>query len=196
MPPLFSTEIPGVPCRRGKVRDVYDLGDQLVIVATDRLSAFDWILPTPIPDKGRILNGMTLFWLKFLGVSNHFLTDDVARLGKPFEPFADQLRGRTMLVRKTQVVPVECVVRGYLAGSGWKEYLSTGMVCGIQLPPGLRQCQQLPTPIFTPATKEDSGHDINISFDCMAEMVGAAVAAELRQREHRHLSTGGKLCGE
>src|SRR5277367_2798902 len=101
--PVFETQFPGLPCRRGKVRDVYDLGDQLVIVATDRLSAFDWILPTPIPDKGRILNGMTLFWLKYLGVSNHFLTDDVAKLGKPFQPFADQLGGRTMLVRKTQV---------------------------------------------------------------------------------------------
>ncbi len=182
MTALFRTEISGVPCRRGKVRDVFDLGDQLAIVATDRLSAFDWILPTPIPDKGRILNGMTLFWLKHLGVSNHFLSDDVSKLGPAFEPFADQLKGRTMLVRKTQVVPIECVVRGYLAGSGWKEYLSAGTVCGIQLPPGLRQCQQLPVPIFTPATKEESGHDINISFERMAEMVGAGVAAELRQR--------------
>jgi len=182
MAPLLRSEIPGVPCRRGKVRDVYDLGDQLVIVATDRISAFDWILPTPIPDKGRILTGMTLFWLNYLGVPNHFVSDDIGALAREFKPFVDQLRGRTMLVRKTEVIPVECVVRGYLAGSGWKEYKTGGRVCGIQLPPGLQECQLLPEPIFTPATKEDSGHDINISLEGMAEITGPEVAAELKQR--------------
>jgi phosphoribosylaminoimidazole-succinocarboxamide synthase len=182
MSPLFRSEIPGLPCRRGKVRDVYDLGDRLVIIATDRLSAFDWVLPTPIPDKGRILTGMTRFWLDFLGVPNHFLSDDIALLRREFQPFADQLRGRTMLVKKTQVVPVECVVRGYLAGSGWKEYKSDGKVCGLQLPRGLQESQQLPDPIFTPATKEQSGHDVNISGERMAQITGPAVATELKDR--------------
>src|SRR5438874_3018713 len=120
--PLLRSEIPGVPVRRGKVRDVYNLGDRLVIVATDRLSAFDWVLPTPIPDKGRLLTALTLFWLDFLGIPNHLLGTDIAAMGPAFATRADELRGRTMLVRKTQVVPIECVVRGHLAGSGWKEY--------------------------------------------------------------------------
>jgi len=179
---MLRSDIPGIPCRRGKVRDVYDLGDKLVIIATDRISAFDWILPTPIPDKGRILTGMTKFWLGFIGVPNHLVSDDVAALGAAFAPFADQLRGRTMLVRKTEVVPVECVVRGYLAGSGWKEYRASSKVCGIQLPGGLRESEQLPEPIFTPATKEESGHDINISLERMAQITGPAVAEELKQR--------------
>jgi phosphoribosylaminoimidazole-succinocarboxamide synthase len=182
MKPLFQSEIPGIPCRRGKVRDIYDLGDQLVIVASDRISAFDWILPTPIPDKGRVLTGMTRFWLDYLKVANHFLSDDVRSLGRQFDAHAANLRGRTMLVRKTQVVPIECVVRGYLAGSGWKEYKAQRTVCGIELPAGLQDCQQLPEPIFTPATKEESGHDINIPLERMAELAGPAVASELRER--------------
>src|SRR3954452_25049442 len=128
MPPLLQSQAPGYPCRRGKVRDVYDLGDRLVIVATDRISAFDWILPTPIPDKGRVLTALTLFWLDRLGVPNHFLGDDLRVVGAPSAERADSLRGGTMLVRKTEVVPVECVVRGYLAGSGWKEYRAGGGV--------------------------------------------------------------------
>jgi phosphoribosylaminoimidazole-succinocarboxamide synthase len=164
------------------VRDNYDLGDQLVIVASDRISAFDWVLPTPIPDKGRVLTGMTEFWLGFLRVPNHLISTDVAALGPAFKPFAEQLRGRTMLVRKAQVVPVECVVRGYLAGSGWKEYTATRTVCGIQLPAGLKESDKLPEPIFTPATKEESGHDINISFGQMAKITGPAVAEDLKQR--------------
>ena len=182
MAALFQSEVVGVPCRRGKVRDVYDLGDQLVIVASDRISAFDWVLPTPITDKGRVLTAMTLFWLRHLQVPNHFISDDLASLPPAFKPHADQLRGRTMLVRKTTVVPVECVVRGYLAGSGWKEYRTGQAVCGIDLPGGLRECDQLPTPIFTPATKEESGHDINISFALMSDITGQKVAEELRQR--------------
>src|SRR6266571_1900164 len=139
MPPLLQSNITGHPCRRGKVRDVYDLGDRLVIVATDRISAFDWVLPTPIPDKGRILTALTLFWLKQFDVPNHLLSTDVAAMGPAFAAHAEDLRGRTMLVRKTEVVPVECVVRGYLVGSGWKEYQASGRVCGIELPAGLKQ---------------------------------------------------------
>ena len=180
--PLLQSQIPGIPCRRGKVRDVYDLGDRLVIVATDRISAFDWVLPTPIPDKGRILTALTLFWLDHLRVPNHLLSTDVAAMGPEFAAQAEELRGRTMLVRKTEVVPVECVVRGYLAGSGWKEYQTTGRVCGIDLPEGLKQAQQLPAPIFTPATKEESGHDQNIAFAEMVRIAGKGTAEELRER--------------
>src|SRR5437868_5383554 len=181
-PPLLQSHVEGLPCRRGKVRDVYDLGDRLVIVATDRISAFDWVLPTGIPDKGRVLTALSLFWLDLLRVPNHFLSADVVEMGSAFATQANVLRGRTMLVRKADVVPVECVVRGYLAGSGWKEYRSAGTVCGIVLPPGLQNCQQLPEPVFTPSTKEESGHDQNISFEQMTAITGLALADELRRR--------------
>jgi phosphoribosylaminoimidazole-succinocarboxamide synthase len=180
--PLVRSEVPGHPCRRGKVRDVYDLGDRLVIVASDRISAFDWVLPTGIPDKGRVLTALTRFWLDDLGVPNHLLSMDLSAMGPEFAARADVLAGRTMLVRKADVFPVECVVRGYLAGSGWKEYRHDGTVCGIALPPGLVQSQQLPEPIFTPATKEESGHDQNISFEQMAKITGTEFATELRRR--------------
>jgi phosphoribosylaminoimidazole-succinocarboxamide synthase len=180
--PLLQSHVEEFPCRRGKVRDVYDLGDRLVIVATDRISAFDWVLPTGIPDKGRVLTALTLFWLDLLNVPNHFLSADVEAMGPAFAAHADVLRGRTMLVRKADVVPVECVVRGYLAGSGWKEYLASGTVCGIALPAGLRQADALPELIFTPATKEESGHDQNIPFERMAEIAGVDIASELRDR--------------
>lgn len=180
--PLLRSEIPGVPVRRGKVRDVYDLGDRLVIVATDRLSAFDWVLPTPIPGKGRILTALTLFWLDFLRVSNHLLSTDVEEMGAPFAARADVLAGRSMLVRKTKVVPFECVVRGYLAGSGWRDYRATRAVCGVALPDGLREAERLPGPIFTPATKAEAGHDENVPFDVMRREVGAALSAELREK--------------
>jgi phosphoribosylaminoimidazole-succinocarboxamide synthase len=182
MQPLLQSNVPGQPCRRGKVRDVYDLGDRLVIVATDRISAFDWVLPTGIPDKGRVLTALTLFWFDHLGVPNHLLGTDVRAMGPAFAQHAADLEGRTTLVRKAKVVPVECVVRGYLAGSGWAEYRKSGTVCGIPLPAGLRQCERLPEPIFTPATKEESGHDQNISFKQMAAITGQGVAAELRQK--------------
>src|SRR4051794_20418746 len=149
--PLLRSEVAGVPCRRGKVRDVYDLGDRLAIVATDRISAFDWILPTGIPDKGKILTGLTRFWLGHLAVPNHLLSLDVRELPPAFAPHAAAPAGRTMFVRKTEVVPIECVARGYLAGSGWKEYRSGSTVCGIPLPAGLREADRLPEPIFTPA---------------------------------------------
>ncbi len=181
MQPLLESTISGHPCRRGKVRDVYDLGDKLVIVATDRISAFDWVLPTAIPDKGRVLTALTLFWLDFLQVSNHLIGTDVAAMGPAFATRAEELHGRTMLVRKTDVVPIECVVRGYLAGSGWKEYQASGKVCGIPLPDGLKLASPLPEPIFTPATKEASGHDINVSFADMVALVGRETATALRE---------------
>lgn len=180
--PLTRTDIPGYPVRRGKVRDVYDLGDRLVIVATDRISAFDWVLPTPIPGKGRLLTRMSLFWFRLLGEANHLISADVADLPTEFRADRDELDGRTMLVRKTAVVPFECVVRGYLAGSGWKEYRQTGRVCGIALPPGLRESERLPEPIFTPAIKAESGHDENVSFDVMANSIGRELANSLRER--------------
>jgi len=182
MPPLLQSNFSGYPVRRGKVRDVYDLGDRLLIVATDRISAFDWVLPTAIPDKGRVLTALTLFWLEYLGVPNHYLSSDLKQLSPAFAVQADVLAGRSMLVRKTQVVPIECVVRGYLAGSGWKEYQNNRTVCGIPLPAGLQQSQELPEAIFTPATKEDSGHDENISFERMVQLVGEKVSSELRRR--------------
>ena len=180
--PLLQSDIPGYPCRRGKVRDIYDLGDRLIIIATDRISAFDWVLPTGIPDKGRVLPGMTRFWLEYLKIPNHLLTMDLREMPGPFAARREELEGRTMLVRKTEVLPVECVVRGYLAGSGWKEYRREGAVCGLILKPGLQESQQLPEPIFSPATKEEHGHDINISFDRMRQITGPALAEEAKKR--------------
>ena len=168
--------------RRGKVRDIYDLGDRLLLVATDRISAFDWILPTGIPDKGRVLTQLSAFWFGRLGEPHHLLSTDVASMPACPPSRSAPLAGRSMLVRKTEVVPIECVVRGYLAGSGWKEYQKTQSVCGIRLPAGLQESDRLPEPIFTPATKAESGHDINISFDQMVEVVGREVAEELRRR--------------
>ena len=168
------------PAARGKVRDIYDLGDRLLIVATDRLSAFDVVMPTPIPDKGRVLTQLSLFWFNLLhGVlPNHVLS--VSDFPAPFDKFQDDLAGRTMLVRKTQPLPIECVARGYLSGSGWKEYRATGKVCGIPLPAGLVESARLPQPIFTPATKAATGHDENISFDRAAEMIGRPLAEKVR----------------
>lgn len=179
---MLRSQIPGVPCRRGKVRDVYDLGDRLVIVATDRISAFDWVLPTPIPDKGRLLTQMTAFWFEKLGVPNHLLDMDPASWGDPFKARAKDLIGRSMLVEKATVAPFECVVRGYLAGSGWKEYRQSGAVCGVPLPPGLRESEKLPEPIFTPATKAETGHDVNVTFEHIAGALGSEAATELRNR--------------
>jgi phosphoribosylaminoimidazole-succinocarboxamide synthase len=180
--PLLQSSLP-FPLRRGKVRDVYDLGDELLIVATDRISAFDCIMPNGIPDKGKILTALSLFWFeKFREVPNHLLATDVKDYPKSLHAFADQIEGRSMLVRKAKVVPIECVARGYLAGSGWKEYQKTQRVCGVMLPAGLRQCDKLPEPIFTPATKEESGHDINISFGETVKRIGAALAQELSER--------------
>ena len=178
---LLHTDLGLGPVHRGKVRDCYDLGDRMLIVSTDRISAFDWILPTPIPDKGRVLTAISAFWFAWLGVDHHLITTDVEAMGLPAEIDRAPLVGRTMLVRKARVVPFECVVRGWLAGSGLKEYCDAGTVCGISLPAGLQPGDRLPEPIFTPATKATSGHDENVSFEVMREAVGE-VADTLRSR--------------
>ncbi len=179
--PLVQSQVPGYTPRRGKVRDVYDLGDKLVIVATDRISAFDWVLPTAIPGKGQILTQMTLFWFKWLNVPNHLISASLSDLPNAFQ--REELEGRTMLVKKATVVPVECVARGYLLGSVWKEYQRHGTVCGIALPKGLELASKLPEAIFTPATKaEDGEHDENITFEAMAKSAGADTAAELKAK--------------
>jgi len=179
-----ETHLEGLPLRRGKVRDVYDLGDRLLIVATDRLSAYDVVLPTGIPDKGRILTALSLWWFDFLKdiTPNHLLTADVSQMGTAAKAKAALLAGRTMLCRKAKVFPVECVVRGYLAGSGWREYKASGTVCGARLPKGMKQCDRLPEPIFTPATKAEAGHDENISFEQAREILGKETATTLRDR--------------
>ena len=180
---VLSTDLAGFPCRRGKVRDVYDLGDRLAIVATDRISAFDWVMPNGIPGKGRVLTDMTLFWLNFLQIPNHLLSAKLDDLPELFRKQPEVFTGRTMLVKKTDVVPVECVARGYLAGSGWKEYRASHTVCGIALPDGLKDASQLSEPIFTPATKAEQGlHDENISFEKMIDAVGRETAEELREK--------------
>ncbi|MGH7180078.1 MAG: phosphoribosylaminoimidazolesuccinocarboxamide synthase [Tepidisphaeraceae bacterium] len=178
---LLRTDLPW-PCKRGKVRDVYDLGNQLLIVATDRISAFDVVLGDGIPDKGRILTALSAFWFEKLAhlSAHHLIESDVRKFPAPLREFSRLLEGRSMLVRKARVIPVECVARGYLAGSGWAEYQKTGAVCGIELPRGLRQSQRLPAPIFTPATKEESGHDQNISFSEAAARVGESRMHTLR----------------
>jgi len=183
-PPLLESKLPGIPLfKRGKVRDVYDLGDELLVVATDRLSAFDVVLPTGIPGKGVVLTQLSLFWFELLKhvVPNHVRSADVAAYPAALRPFADQLEGRSMLVVKTDVLPVECVVRGYITGSGFKDYTRTGSVCGIELPPGLKDSDRLEPAIFTPATKAETGHDENISFETMVETVGRERADEARR---------------
>jgi phosphoribosylaminoimidazole-succinocarboxamide synthase len=180
--PLTQTSLEGLPVRRGKVRDIYDLGDRLLMISSDRISAFDWVLPTPIPDKGRVLTQISAFWFQLLGTANHVISLDLNDIDLPAGTDRESLEGRSMIVRKCEVVPIECVVRGYLDGSGWREYQQSGTVCGIELPEGLKQCSQLEEPVFTPATKEQSGHDINISFDQMLQIVDDDTAGELRRR--------------
>ena len=182
--PLIETRLNGlVPQRQGKVRDIFDCGDTLVMVATDRISAFDYVLGSGIPDKGKVLTQLSSFWFARTTsiVANHFLSDDVSEYPDGLRQHGDILRGRSMLVRKTAPVPIECVARGYLSGSGWKEYLATGSVCGVALPPGLRESDRLPAPIFTPATKADSGHDINISEQEAGRIVGVDLVRRLRE---------------
>ena len=178
--PLLETNLP-FPRRQGKVRDVYDLGGTLFIVSTDRISAFDWVMPNGIPDKGRVLTQLSLFWFQALGIENHLISAEVPDAVRSFDPEGD-LVGRSMVVRKAQVIPFECVVRGYLEGSGWKDYQATGRVCGIELPKGMSQCDRLPEPIFTPATKAESGHDENVSFEIMSQAIGISLANELMQK--------------
>ena len=182
--PLIETRINGQPPnRQGKVRDIYDAGDALLLIATDRISAFDYVLGSGIPDKGKVLTQLSRFWFEQTQhiVPNHLLTMDVAKYPTQFARAADTLRGRSMLVRRTSPVPVECVARGYLSGSGWKDYQATGAVCGIALPRGLRESDRLPEPIFTPATKATSGHDINISEAEAGRLIGDALIARLRE---------------
>jgi phosphoribosylaminoimidazole-succinocarboxamide synthase len=181
--PVAATELPGLKLlSRGKVRDVYDLGRELLLVATDRLSAFDHVLPNPIPDKGKVLNQISAFWFARTQrtVLNHVLATDVDDFPPALHPHASVLAGRSMLVKKLTMFPVECVARGYLAGSGWKEYQAAQSVCGIPLPPGLKESSRLPEPIFTPATKEETGHDENISFERVVQIVGKEHAEALR----------------
>jgi len=181
---LFQTEINELPLlKQGKVRDVYDLGDQLLMVATDRISAFDVVMPDPIPEKGKILNRISLFWFDLMGsiVDNHVIASEVAVYPAQFHPYKEILKDRSMLVKKARPLPVECIVRGYLSGSGWKSYQKTGDVCGIKLPAGLKESDPLPEPLFTPSTKADSGeHDVNISFEEAAELVGRQTAEQIK----------------
>ena len=180
--PFLRSHWPGRTARQGKVRDLYDLGDRLLLIATDRISAFDWVLPTGIPDKGRILTGLSEFWFNWLEQPHHLLTTSIDDVGLPAELDLNAWRGRCMVCRRTEVVPIECVVRGYLAGSGWKEYRQSGTVCGARLPAGLKESSRLPEPIFTPATKAETGHDENISFEEMTARIGQPLAEELRRR--------------
>ena len=181
-PTITSLDLPGVKkLRSGKVREVFDLGETLLFVATDRLSAFDVILPDPIPDKGAVLNQISAFWFeRFRFAPNHFITSDFEKFPARLHSFRDQLTRRSMIVRKTKPLPVECVVRGYLAGSGWKDYQATGAVCGHQLPAGLQLGSELPEPIFTPSTKNDAGHDLNIDWTQCCAMLGQEVARRVR----------------
>src|SRR5438128_10151502 len=177
-----SIDLAGIKkVRSGKVREVFDLGETLLFVVTDRISAFDVILPDPIPHKGAVLNQISAFWFKrFEDIRNHFVTADFDEFPKELQPFREQLAGRSMIVRKTKPLPVECVVRGYLAGSGWKEYRESQSVCGIKLPAGLKLASQLPEPIFTPATKSDSGHDLNIDMNECRRILGNEIAERVR----------------
>ena len=182
--------------RQGKVRDVYDLGDHYLMVASDRISAFDWILPTQIPDKGRVLTQISKFWFQFLGIPNHLVATEIDSADVPEGLDSTELEGRIMIVKKCEVVPIECVVRGYLVGSGWRDYQRTGQVCGIALPEGLPNCARFEQPLFTPATKADEGHDENISFEQMVESVGRETAEILRDRSLDVYSRGREYASE
>ncbi len=182
-PVILETNLPEVERHgRGKVRDVYRIDGKLLIVATDRISAFDYILPTGIPDKGRVLTQLSIFWFDFLRelTPTHFLTANISEYPDPLPRFRDQLEGRSMLVKRAEMVEIECVARGYISGSGWKEYQQSGTVCGIRLPKGLRESDKLPEPIFTPATKAQTGHDENVSFEQVVSLIGEDLARRLR----------------
>jgi phosphoribosylaminoimidazole-succinocarboxamide synthase len=196
--PILETNLP-FPCRRGKVRDCYDLGETLLIVSTDRISAFDYILPNGIPDKGRILTQLSKFWFEALGIAHHLISTEVPAEVAALDPEGN-LQGRVMIVRKAKVLPFECVVRGYLEGSGWKDYQQTQSVCGIPLPVGLKQCDRLVElaggPLFTPATKEESGHDENVSFERMASDLGLETANELKAKSLLVYQRGSEIARE
>ncbi len=199
-PAVLETNL-NLPVRRGKVRDIYDLGNALLLVSSDRLSAFDWVIPTPIPDKGRVLTQISKFWFGNTTEQHHLITDDLKseaarHAGVPADIDLSVFSGRSLVVKQAQVVPIECVVRGYLSGSGWKEYQQNGTVCGIALPEGLVESDKLEQPIFTPATKEESGHDENISLERMVELVGDATAMELRDRSLALYQWGAQMAAE
>ena len=182
---VYQTDIQDVPLlQQGKVRDIYDMGDALLMVATDRISAFDVVMPEPVPDKGKVLTRISVFWFDWMRsiIDNHIIASDVAQYPAELQPYKEQLRDRSMLVRKTRPLPVECVVRGYLSGSGWKSYQKSGEVCGIAMPSGLRESDPLPEPVFTPSTKAEAGaHDENISFEEVVERVGQETAERIRE---------------
>jgi phosphoribosylaminoimidazole-succinocarboxamide synthase len=185
--------------QRGKVRDMYDVGDAYLMVATDRMSAFDVVLPDPIPDKGVVLTQISLYWFDIMSpiVDNHVITADVSRFPEACRPYAADLKGRSILVKKAQPLPVECVVRGYITGSGWKSYLKDGTVCGIRLPEGLKESDRLPEPIFTPSTKEELGkHDINIDFEEMARRIGLPLAEQVRDLSLAIYNKGARIAAE
>ncbi len=197
---VYKTHFPEAKlAKAGKVRDMYDLGDSFLMVATDRISAFDVIMPDPIPDKGKILTQMSLFWFDVMKplIPNHVITADVKDYPKLFFPYAEILDGRSIRVKKADAIPIECVVRGYLSGSGWKSYQESGEVCGIRLPAGLRESDKLPEPIFTPATKEEGGeHDINIDFETSAKMIGKELAEKIRAMSLSIYKKGSELAAE
>lgn len=198
--PVSETEFPELKLlKRGKVRDVYDLGEYLLMVATDRISAFDVVMPDPVPDKGTILTQISLFWFDIMQplVQNHVVAKDVEQYPSECRPYADVLQGRSMLVKKARPLPIECIVRGYISGSGWKEYCDSGAVCGIQLPAGLKESQQLPEPIFTPSTKAELGeHDINIDFGEAARLIGQSQAEKIRDLSLAIYKKGADLADE
>ena len=192
-PPLIETDLPGLMLlNRGKVRDLYDLGEHLLFVTTDRVSAFDHILPTPIPGKGAVLTAMSAFWFELLEgiVPHHLVTTDVDAMGPAVAPHRDVLRGRTMLVKRAERIDAECVVRGYITGSGWLDYGRSGQICGIRIRPGMRQAEPFDEPLFTPATKADTGHDENIDFETFAGIVGDDIAGSLRDLSVRIYEAG------
>ena len=199
-PAIRETDFPELNLlKRGKVRDMYDLGDNLLMVATDRLSAFDVVMPDPIPDKGIILTQISLFWFEFMQsvIPNHVIASQVEDFPEACQPYAEMLRGRSMLIRKTTPLTIECVVRGYISGSGWKSYQESGSICGIQLPGGLKESDQLPEPIFTPSTKAEQGdHDINIDFDQAADIVGRPLAEKVRDLSLAIYARGSALAAE
>ena len=197
---LLATSIPGLPePHRGKVRDIYDLGDSLLFVATDRISAFDCVMPNGIPDKGKVLTQMSLFWFELLSwMPNHLLCWDAAQFPASLKAVAGDLAGRSLIVKKARTIPLECIVRGYLIGSGWKDYRKNGRVCGIPLPAGYQQAQKLEEPLFTPSTKADSGHDENISFETAVELVGREKAEKVREctlRIYKEAAAHAEKCG-
>ncbi len=192
--PLLQTDLP-FPKRQGKVRDCYDLGTTMLVVSTDRISAFDYILPDGIPDKGRVLTQLSRFWFEKLSVAHHLISTELPDTLKPYDP-SGLLKGRIMVVRKATVIPFECVVRGYLEGSGWRDYQASGQISGIHLPAGLKQCEQLPEPIFTPTTKAESGHDESIAFEVMEQMLGSSVARLLRERSIDVYHRGAQIAAE